>query len=211
MVVIHPGVDQPPAGAEPARRGVARVLSVARLDDSYKGHDTLIRAMPLVRACVPEARARIVGDGRLRPYYERLAEGSGAADLVDFAGAISDFERDAEFRSASVFCLPVRAPRRRSRRGFRHRRSGSRLVRAPGDRRACRGRGRRRRRWRDRHPRRRPPRSRAARRALIRLLTDEPLRGDMSARGIAHSASFSWQRMAAAVEALCHEVLATRS
>jgi len=103
---IHPGVD--PETAAPAARRRPDVIVVARLDERYKGHDVLIRALPLICACVPQARLVIVGDGSLRDAFEHLARSLGVADAVVFAGAVDDSERDRLLGEASVFAMPSR-------------------------------------------------------------------------------------------------------
>jgi phosphatidyl-myo-inositol dimannoside synthase len=104
---IPPGVDLPaPSRAE--RAGRPTILTIARLGERYKGHDTLTRAMPLIRARVPEAEWVIVGDGPLRPELERLAAAHGLNGHARFVGQASDAERDAWLDRAHVFAMPSR-------------------------------------------------------------------------------------------------------
>lgn len=107
IAVIHPGAAFVPAEVPPPPAGPDRglILTVARLGELYKGHDMVIRAMPLVLARRPEARYVIVGDGPLRPYLERLAASVGVAGRVTFAGEVSDAELHTWYRRASVFAL----------------------------------------------------------------------------------------------------------
>jgi phosphatidylinositol alpha-1,6-mannosyltransferase len=110
--VVPPGVDLPLGGA---RSRVAHprpiVLTVARLEDRYKGCDTLIRALPLVRARVPGgAELAVLGNGPLRPWLERLAHANRVADAVRFLGDVSDAERDGWFDRSAVFAMPSRLP-----------------------------------------------------------------------------------------------------
>jgi phosphatidylinositol alpha-1,6-mannosyltransferase len=104
--LIHPGVDL--AAASPNGHKRHDVVVVGRLDERYKGHDVLIRALPLVRAKVPDARLVVVGDGALRKTYESFASSCGIEDAVVFSGSVSDAERDAILSSASVFSMPSR-------------------------------------------------------------------------------------------------------
>lgn len=103
------GVDLP-AGprAEPATRPT--IVTVARLVDTYKGHDVMIRALPLVRRRVPDVQWLVVGDGPLRSGLERLAIEQGVKDAVDFLGAVTDVERDAALDRAHLFAMPSRLP-----------------------------------------------------------------------------------------------------
>ena len=112
IVVIPPGVDLPPAEANGVtpREGPPTVTTVARLSDRYKGHDVLVRALPLVRSRVPDARWVVVGDGPLRAHLEALASAHGVRDAVHFAGSVSDDERDRWLSSSDVFAMPSRLP-----------------------------------------------------------------------------------------------------
>jgi phosphatidyl-myo-inositol dimannoside synthase len=106
--VVPPGVDQPVDAAPLGQGGSPTILAVSRMHEPYKGHDTLIRALPLVHAVVPEVRCHFVGEGRLRPAYERLAAAIGADSCCTFTGALDDAGRAGELRGAGVFCLPAR-------------------------------------------------------------------------------------------------------
>jgi phosphatidylinositol alpha-1,6-mannosyltransferase len=110
------GVDLSPVGAglprpvarEPAARPT--ILTIARLRERYKGHDVLIRALPLIRALVPDVEWVVIGDGRLRPVLEELVRSVGVERNVRFLGAVDDRERDAWLARAHVFALPSRLP-----------------------------------------------------------------------------------------------------
>lgn len=115
--LIHPGAD-PVREPGAARAERPTVLTLARLEDRYKGHDVLIRAMPLVRARVPSAQLRVVGDGALRPAYESLAGALGLGDAVMFTGAVSDEERDRLLDGAHVFAMPSRLAADQGGEGF---------------------------------------------------------------------------------------------
>jgi phosphatidylinositol alpha-1,6-mannosyltransferase len=112
IVVIHPGaayVPDAPSFARSASFGGQAappvILTVARLGELYKGHDMLIRALPLVLARHPEAHYVIAGDGPLRPYLQRLAASVGVADKVTFAGAVSDEDLAQWYQRAAVFAM----------------------------------------------------------------------------------------------------------
>jgi phosphatidylinositol alpha-1,6-mannosyltransferase len=106
--VIPPGVDPPTQPRRPADRPT--VVTVARLSDRYKGHDQMIRALPLIRARVPSAEWVVVGDGPLRPWLESFAASQGVAEAVRFVGSVSDQERDSWLARAHVFAMPSRLP-----------------------------------------------------------------------------------------------------
>lgn len=63
--------------------------SVGRLTQQ-KGYDTLIRAMALVRATLPDAHLVLVGDGEDRASLEALVTASGLAGCVTFLGVRTD-------------------------------------------------------------------------------------------------------------------------
>ena len=112
---IPPGVDLPDgdsAATARAPNGRPRVVTVARLEDRYKGHDVIARALPLVRARVPDVEWVVVGDGPLRAHLERLVRSNRVAGNVRFVGAVSDAERDRWLREANVFAMPSRLPAR---------------------------------------------------------------------------------------------------
>lgn len=91
--ILHPGVTRERFAREPrdTRPRLERmILTVSRLNELYKGHDMVIRAMPLVRAKCAGVRYVIAGDGRLRPYLTQLAASVGVEDIVHFTGEVPD-------------------------------------------------------------------------------------------------------------------------
>lgn len=115
--VIPPGVDwhEPPARE---RSHTPTVVTVARLEDRYKGHDVMVRAMPLVHSRVPGAVWVVVGDGSLRRPIERLVAAHGAGDLVRLWGVVGDGARDRLLSRAHVFAMPSRIPTGGAGEGF---------------------------------------------------------------------------------------------
>jgi phosphatidylinositol alpha-1,6-mannosyltransferase len=115
--LIPPGVDL--AGAA-ARRTSDRptIVTVARLEDRYKGHDVVMRSLALVRRRIPDVRWVIVGDGSLRDELERLAERLRVRDAVVFAGAVDNAERDEWLGRSDVFAMPSRLPPSGGGEGF---------------------------------------------------------------------------------------------
>jgi phosphatidyl-myo-inositol dimannoside synthase len=111
--VINNGVDLPSEPSFNSRPGPPTVLTVARMEERYKGHDVLARALPLVRSRVADARWVVVGNGALRPTFESMVAANGVADAALFTGSVSDEERDRWFRSSHVFAMPSRMPARR--------------------------------------------------------------------------------------------------
>jgi phosphatidylinositol alpha-1,6-mannosyltransferase len=117
IAVIPPGVDwrEPPRAQ---RQTTPTVVTVARLEDRYKGHDVMVRAMPLVRDRVPAAQWLVVGDGSLRQDIERQAAAQRVRDAVRLCGTISDEERDRLLSRAHVFAMPSRVPANGGGDGF---------------------------------------------------------------------------------------------
>lgn len=109
---IPPGVDSLSDGAcgtDPLPDAdPPTILVISRLDERYKGHDVLIRALPLVRARLPEVRLEVIGDGIFRLFYEALATALGVRESLTFRGAVDeDAKRDA-LQRAQVFAMPSR-------------------------------------------------------------------------------------------------------
>jgi phosphatidyl-myo-inositol dimannoside synthase len=109
---IPPGVDLPPTGSGGGKAEHPTVLTVAQLEREYKGHDVMLRALPLVAARVPDVQWVVVGDGALRPGLEQVASSNGVSDRVRFLGRASDDERDRWLARAHVFAMLSRIPER---------------------------------------------------------------------------------------------------
>lgn len=106
--ILNPGTDSerfaPQSnGSEPALwTGPKTLLSVSRLNELYKGHDTVIRALPLIKAKYPDIRYLIAGDGRLCEYLHRLARSLGVETDVVFLGEVADESLPGLYRSCHV-------------------------------------------------------------------------------------------------------------
>ena len=107
--VIPPGIDLPELSITD-RFETPTVVTIARLERRYKGHDVLIRALPLVRSREDGARLVVVGDGPLQPAYESLVRSLGLDGSVEFAGALDDEARDLLLDRSHVFAMPSRLP-----------------------------------------------------------------------------------------------------
>ncbi|HLH14300.1 MAG TPA: glycosyltransferase family 4 protein [Solirubrobacteraceae bacterium] len=106
---IPPGVDLP-ADPSPLPAERPTLLTVARLEHRYKGHDVLVRALALVREHVPDVQWVVIGEGPLRGELEELARAHGVGENVRFLGSLEDEQRDAWLRRADVFAMPSRVP-----------------------------------------------------------------------------------------------------
>jgi phosphatidylinositol alpha-1,6-mannosyltransferase len=116
--VLYPGADvdafRPDLPVEDLleRHGLGgrRVIACVSRLVPRKGQDVLIRAMPSIRARVPEAALLLVGDG---PYRDRLEEMAAAepAGTVAFAGQVSEDDLPRYYRAGEVFAMPCRTRR----------------------------------------------------------------------------------------------------
>lgn len=84
------------------------ILTVARLDkkEQYKGYDRIIKALPNIRARLPNVRYILVGQGNDRPRIEKLIEQLNLQDCVTLAGFIPDDELVEHYNLCDVFAMP---------------------------------------------------------------------------------------------------------
>jgi L-malate glycosyltransferase len=211
--VLHNGVLPAPfAGVAPeagqcirAEFGLsreARVLGIVGRIEPGKGIEPLLKAMPAVLAACPDAALLVVGDGPTREASEHLASDLGIADAVRFTGYRSDVpellaamdvmaapstaEQGLGYAVLEAMCAGV--PVVASRCGgpaecIAHGESGL-LV-----------------------PRSDVP---ALAEALIRLLTDARLRGEVAEGARARSALFSVAQHVDDLKAVYREIFAAR-
>lgn len=107
--VIGNGTDIP-SDPKPLSASRPTVVTVARMEERYKGHDVMIRAFSLVLAKLPQAQWVVIGDGSLRPGLEQLARSYGVASSVRFLGTVPDDQRDSWLRRAQLLAMPSRLP-----------------------------------------------------------------------------------------------------
>jgi phosphatidylinositol alpha-1,6-mannosyltransferase len=116
---LTPGVDaqffSPAADGAVVRErydiaGRPVIVCVSRLVPR-KGQDALIRAMPLVRAAVPDAALLVVGDGPYRASLEKLTDRVGVRGAVRFTGPVDWAQLPAHFAAGDVFAMPCRTRR----------------------------------------------------------------------------------------------------
>jgi phosphatidylinositol alpha-1,6-mannosyltransferase len=88
--------------------GRKTILTVGRLAsaETYKGHDRIIRCMPMLQAVVPEAVYLIVGGGDDMPRLKALAQETGVQDSVIFAGRVAEDELLDHYGISDVFAMP---------------------------------------------------------------------------------------------------------
>jgi phosphatidyl-myo-inositol dimannoside synthase len=109
--MYHPGVDGATVRAKHGLTDRPVIVCVSRLVPR-KGQDTLVRALPLVRAAVPDAALLLVGGGPHRPTVQRLARELDVADHVVLTGSVPWEELPAHFRAGDVFAMPCRTRNR---------------------------------------------------------------------------------------------------
>ncbi len=106
-VVFHPGAD---GAAIRQRHGLGDrpvVVCVSRMV-ARKGQDVLVRALPRIRASVPDAALLLVGDGPHRPAVEREIDRLGLREHVVLTGRVPGDELPAHYAAGTVFCMPSR-------------------------------------------------------------------------------------------------------
>jgi glycosyltransferase involved in cell wall biosynthesis len=89
-------------------RNPVRLLLCGSLAQLYKGVDTLIEAIAIMRQQGQDAVAEIAGDGLFRPYLENLARQRGVADRVHFLGTIDRDEVFDRLDATDIFVMPSR-------------------------------------------------------------------------------------------------------
>jgi phosphatidylinositol alpha-1,6-mannosyltransferase len=86
------------------------LLTVGRLVPR-KGVDTVLRALPRLRAAVPEVQYVVAGTGPDRERLERLAARRGVRDHVHFVGYVADADLPLYYSAADLFVMPAREAR----------------------------------------------------------------------------------------------------
>jgi phosphatidylinositol alpha-1,6-mannosyltransferase len=104
---FHPGVDTSAVSERYGLRDGRWLLTVARLE-WHKGIDTMIRALPAIRAAHPDARYAVAGVGDRRPQLERLVAELGLGAAVRFLGAVPDEDLPGVYNAATLYVGPSR-------------------------------------------------------------------------------------------------------
>jgi len=78
------------------------LLTVARLE-WHKGIDTMMKALPAVRATQPSVRYAVAGVGDRLPQLEQLRQQLDLGDAVRFLGAVSDDDLPALYNAADLY------------------------------------------------------------------------------------------------------------
>ena len=113
VVVVYDGVEVPPATTAKMRRSARARWNITDQDlllgcVGYllpeKGQETLLRALPQIRAQFPNCRVILAGDGPCRVKLQSLARELGIVEAVIFAGFVEDVE--AVYRALDLFVFP---------------------------------------------------------------------------------------------------------
>jgi phosphatidylinositol alpha-1,6-mannosyltransferase len=99
---FRPGIDTAAIRAKHSLDGGPWLLTVARLE-WHKGIDTIMKALPAIRAAHPTARYAIAGVGDRLPQLELLQQQLGLGDAVRFLGAVSEDELPALYNAADLY------------------------------------------------------------------------------------------------------------
>ena len=111
--VLYEGVEVPPMVASEARERARQRWSVAA--DQHllgcvgyllpeKGQETVVRAMPAVRAKFPGARLLLAGGGPCRERLEALTKQFGLQEAIIFAGFVEDVAQ--VYAALDIFVFP---------------------------------------------------------------------------------------------------------
>lgn len=90
----------------------AEIFFLSVLDEfhGFKGLDTLMAAIQLVKRKIPGIRLVIGGGGQKLPYYVRMAETMGLSENIRFTGFIPEERLKDYYNRSRLFVLPSRSP-----------------------------------------------------------------------------------------------------
>jgi phosphatidylinositol alpha-1,6-mannosyltransferase len=107
---FRPGID---ASGVRARYGLSArpvIVCVSRLV-ARKGQDVLVRALPAIRAAVPDTALLLVGAGPYRDHLADIARRAGVSQHVVMTGGVPHAELPAHYAAGDVFAMPCRTRR----------------------------------------------------------------------------------------------------
>src|SRR6185503_2267664 len=99
---FRPGVDPSYVRTKYGLDGGPWLLTVARLE-WHKGIDTVMRALPKIRAEHPETRYAVAGVGDRLLQLQQLQRDLGLGEMVRFLGAVPDEELPALYNAADLY------------------------------------------------------------------------------------------------------------
>jgi phosphatidylinositol alpha-1,6-mannosyltransferase len=99
---FRPGLDTREVRARYRLENGKWVLTVARLE-AYKGVDTSLKAVAQVRKAGHEIGYLVVGAGKKKDAFKKLAEELGIADAVRFVGTVPEKDLPALYNTAEAY------------------------------------------------------------------------------------------------------------
>jgi glycosyltransferase involved in cell wall biosynthesis len=105
--VVHCGLDHDRYRADASTRKAPRptLMFVGRLR-RYKGLDWVLRALPAVLQRVPDVKLEIIGDGPYGPTLRRMVAKLGLSDRVEFLGFLPGAKKVERLRAAWAVLQP---------------------------------------------------------------------------------------------------------
>ncbi|MCD6471338.1 glycosyltransferase family 4 protein [bacterium] len=84
------------------------ILFVGGLDRAhyFKGVNILLKAIAKLKSAISDFKLLIIGNGNLRPFYEKIAKDLRVGDRVVFVGRIPDQSLPDFYNLANIFILP---------------------------------------------------------------------------------------------------------
>lgn len=99
---FRPGVDTREVRARYRLNGGPWILTVARLE-AYKGVDTVLKAVAQLRKGGVDVHYMVVGGGKKRGTFKKIAEELGIADAVRFVGTVPDADLPALYNVSVLY------------------------------------------------------------------------------------------------------------
>jgi phosphatidylinositol alpha-1,6-mannosyltransferase len=99
---FRPGLDTREVRARYRLNGDLWVLTVARLEP-YKGVDTVLKAVAQLRKQNVDVHYLVIGTGKQKDAYKKLAADLKIADAVRFVGTVPDADLPPLYNTASVY------------------------------------------------------------------------------------------------------------
>jgi glycosyltransferase involved in cell wall biosynthesis len=84
------------------------ILFVGRIIE-WKGIDTLMKAVSLIKSNYPDLTLTIIGEGPKKDDYLKMIDERNLSSYVHMPGAVSDDDLNQAYASANLFILPSRA------------------------------------------------------------------------------------------------------
>ena len=90
--------------------GKTVVMTMGRVEETYKGFDEVIEVLPRLAQKIPNVVYVVAGGGHDVPRLQQKAQSLGVADRVVFTGFVRDAEKADHYRLADVYAMPGTGP-----------------------------------------------------------------------------------------------------